>query len=218
MDEVRFEVTTAAADTAARRLTTAAKVQAVLFGGTATDTALIETMIDRVSAAAARYCNLAADAIGTVPTFGRETCRATWQAVRWCRHSQLLLPWRVPIASITSIVEDGVTLTSGTDYRMLKGGVLERLSGDYPRWWSSAKIVVVYVTGWDLTDDDQTPADLEAAVIDQVKAMYAARTRDPNLKSAMVQDVGAETFGDPGAAVSDAVADALDAYRSWPIA
>ena len=45
-----LEVTAAAAGGAARMLTTAAKVQAVL--GIATDTALIEAMIDRVSALA----------------------------------------------------------------------------------------------------------------------------------------------------------------------
>ena len=63
-----LEVTAAAAGGAARMLTTAAKVQAVL--GIATDTALIEAMIDRVSALAVARCGLARDVAGAMPTFG----------------------------------------------------------------------------------------------------------------------------------------------------
>jgi hypothetical protein len=192
-----FEVTSAAADAAARRLTTAAKVQAVLFGGTATDTALLETMIDRVSARAARHCNLAKDAIGTPPTFGRETCRATWSADHCGREIELFLPWRVPIASFTSVVEEGVTL-SAAGYRLRGGAILERMDGDAPVPWSSGKIVVTYVTGWQLENEDQVPPDLEAAVIDQVKVMYQTRMRDLTLRSEQVPDVYAATYSVAG--------------------
>jgi len=192
-----FEVTSAAANAAARRLTTAAKVQAVLVGGVATDTALIEAMIDRVSARAARHCNLAKDATGTPPTFGRETCRATWPVRGGACDELLFLPWRVPITSISSVVEDGVTL-SATDYRLRGGAILERLSDDVPVPWSRAKIVVTYVAGWQLAEADQVPPDLEAAVIDQVKAMYQSRTRDQTLLSEQVPDVYSVTYGVAG--------------------
>lgn len=217
-----FEVTTAASTAAARRLTTATKVQAVLFGGTATDTTLIETMIDRVSAQAASFCNLAQDAVGTFPTFGRETCRATWYTkTGGSRGSKLLLPWRVPITSITSVVEDGETLTTATDYRLMTGALIERLSSDAPISWSPGKIVVIYVTGWQLTSADQVPPDLEAAVIDQVKVMYQTRARDLTLRSEQVPDVytaaysvaGGDSIGDSGLLAQ--VENALAPYKSW---
>lgn len=192
-----FDVTSAAATAAARRLTTAAKVQAVLFGGGATDTALIEAMIDRVSARAARHCNLAKDAIGTPPTFGRETCRATWSADRCDREIELFLPWRVPVSTISSVVEDGVTL-SAAGYRLRGGAILERMDGDTPVTWSSGKIVVTYVTGWQLENADQVPPDLEAAVIDQVKVAYQSRARDLTLRSEQVPDVYSATYSVAG--------------------
>lgn len=192
-----FEVTSAAANAAARRLTTAAKVQAVLFGGATTDTALLEAMIDRVSARAARHCNVACDATGTLPTFGRETCRATWLADRCRQACELVLPWRVPVTSISSVVEDGVTLPA-TDYRLRGGAILERLSDDVPVPWSRAKIVVTYVAGWQLETADQVPADLEAAIIDQVRTMYQTRARDLTLRSEQVPDVYSATYNVPG--------------------
>ena len=188
-----FEVTSAAATAAARRLATAAKVQAVLFGGEATDTALIEAMIDRVSARAARHCNLAKAATGAAPTFGRETCRATWPVRGGSCDEVLFLPWRVPVTSISSVVEDGVTL-SATDYQLRGGAILERLSDGVPVPWSRAKIVVTYVAGWQLENADQVPPDLEAAVIDQVKVMYLTRDRDYTLRSEDVPGVYSASY------------------------
>lgn len=217
-----FEVTSAAANSAARRLTTAAKVQAVLFGGATTDTALIEAMIDRVSARAAKHCNLARDAIGTLPTFGRETCRATWAADRCRQACELVLPWRVPVTSISSVVEDGVTL-SATDYRLRGGAILERLSDDVPVPWARGPIVVAYVAGWQLESADQVPPDLEAAVIDQVRTAYQTRARDLTLRSEQVPDVyaatysvaGGDSIGNDGLLVH--VEAALADYRALPI-
>jgi hypothetical protein len=207
MDDVLFEVVTPTASPAARRLTTAANVRAVI-GSPIGDDSLLEQMIDRVSAAAAKYCNLAQDAIGTPPTFGRETCRATWLTSREGRTGKLLLPWRVPVVSVTSIVEDGATLV-GTDYRLRLGAILERLSDGAPVRWLSGQLVVVYVTGWDLVTNG-APPDLEAAVIDQVKAMYQGRKRDGNMRSFTASEVSM-TFADAGAA--ETFECALDAYR-----
>ena len=58
MDAPLFEVTEPAADAAARRLTTAAKVRA-LIGSPAGDDTKIETLIDGISAECAAYCRLA---------------------------------------------------------------------------------------------------------------------------------------------------------------
>lgn len=195
-DRPLFEVETPSANAAARRLTTAAKVQAVLFGGTATDTVLIETMLDRVSQFAAAHCNLARDAAGTLATFGRETCKATWLATGDPRGDELLLPWRQPVTEIASIVENGVELAE-TDYRLLPGGILQRLCGDAAAFWCLGKIVVEFTAGFDLANAG-APPDLEAAAIEQVKAIYLAKQRDPSLRSLNVPDVFAGSFSIAG--------------------
>lgn len=115
-----LEVTVPAADAAARRLTTAARVRAVLRATTTADDTLIESIIDRASAMAAGYCKLARDPLGAVPAFGTETLRATWYAETDCRvrrGSRLVLPWRVPVTALASVVEAGATLTPDTDYK-----------------------------------------------------------------------------------------------------
>lgn len=220
MDDVLFEVVTPAATAAARRLTTAAAVRAVI-GSPVGDDALLDKMIDRVSAAAATYCNLAQDAIGTPPTFGRETCRATWLTHREGRDGTLLLPWRVPVISVTSIVEDGATL-AGTDYRLRLGAILERMSDDAPIRWLRGKLVVVYVTGWDLVSNG-APPDLEAAAIDQVRAMYQGRLRDPTLLSESTESVGTATYAVAGGRTTGrsvllpSVEAVLDGWRAVPM-
>lgn len=222
-DAPLFEVTSPIITAAARRLTTAAKVQAVLFGGATTDTALIETLIDRVSASAARYCNIASDPAGVVPTLGRETCRATWRPLMTGRGCMLLLPWRFPVTTISEVVEDGVSLDAG-NYELRAGAMLERLNDDgIPVPWSSASIVVTYVVGWDLTQADTVAPDVEAAVIDQVKAMYHGRARDPALRSEATESVGSASYSVPGgdsiakSGLMSSVEAALDDLRARPV-
>ena len=74
-----LETTTAAASsTAARNLTTTANVKAALkITDSASDT-LIDALIPRATQLIVDGCRLARDAAGAIPTFGRETLRATW--------------------------------------------------------------------------------------------------------------------------------------------
>ena len=217
-----FTVVTPAANAAARRLTTAAKVQAVLFDGDTTDTALLEAMIDRVSTAAAAYCNLARDANGSPPTFGREVCRATWRPGWTMRTGSLMMPWRFPITAISSVVADGVTLQAA-DYG-LRDVNLERLDSDGALCaWPAAAIVVNFTAGWDLTSPDTTPPDIEAAVIDQVRAMYQGRQRDPTLRAESTDSVGSATYSVAGgdsigrSGLLLSVEAAFDGLRSVPV-
>src|SRR4051812_2618773 len=118
------EVMSGTADAAARRLTTKENVKAALRITRDSDDTLIEQYIDRVSASAAKYCKLAL-AIGTAPpTFGAETLRATWFAEPGRCTDTLVLPWRAPFGAITSIVENGVNLTEGTDFELFNGGLI----------------------------------------------------------------------------------------------
>lgn len=215
-----FEVTSTEIVLASRRLTSATNVQTALGIGS-TDTTLIESIIDRVSALVVQYCNLAKDVSGKAPTFAQETCRATWY-IGSRSGADLVLPWRAPMSSITSVVEDDVTLTAADDYQLTAGGLLRRLSDDASICWSTGKIVVVYVAGWTSLPTN-VPPDLEARVIDQVKMEYQARKRDPSLRSEAVPDVyqasfliaGGDSIGESGLLVS--LEGALGPYRSIPV-
>ncbi|MCW5733483.1 MAG: hypothetical protein KIS73_05130 [Enhydrobacter sp.] len=214
-----FTVLTPAATAAARRLTTAAKVQALLFGGATTDTALLEALIDRASAMAAAYCNLARDAAGLPPTFSREVCRATWRPGMAARTGSLMMPWRYPITAIGPVVADGVTLQAA-DYGM-RGASLERLDSDGAlSTWPAAGIVVDFTAGWPIPEPDAVPSEIEVAVIDQVKAMYQGRRRDPALRSETTDGVGSASYSVAGgdsigrSGLLLSVEATLDAYRS----
>lgn len=218
MDAPLFEVTTPAADAAARRLTTAAKVRA-LIGSPAGDDTKIETLIDGISAECATYCGLARPAdMASPPTFGEEVVKATWLASCERRTAMLILPWRVAITP-GQVVEDGVNLTVNVDYRLVGGGMLERISGDTPVRWSGGKIVVPYTAGWVLPDG--VPPELERQVIEQVKMAYFRVDEDPAVRSENVPGVyqasyavaGGESIGQSGLLLS--LESALAPFKSW---
>lgn len=194
-----FEVVTPAANAAARRLCSVAAVTSIMDeGDIPSDSAETEAAIDAVSAQMAREVDLAADATN-VPTFAQETLRATW--FKGCDRGQYLsLPWRVPVSSITSVVEDGVTLTTGTDYRLLSRGKVLRLEndGETPTCWSSEKIVIVYVGGWAATLSETAPVELSTACAEQVKYKILTKSANPGLRSYTVNDLRSETFNVPG--------------------
>lgn len=220
MSEPQLEVLTLAADAAARRLTTAAKVQEALRLG-AVDTTLIESIIDAVSGECARFCNLARAVGGPVPTFGLEVVRATWLGSDLDRTSMLILPWRAPITTVGSVIENGVTLVMNTGFRLLGSGVLERMTDDAPVCWSTGKIVVSYTAGWSLPTD--VPAELEGQVIEQVKMKYLATDRDPALRSENTPDLwsgsyavaGGDSIGESGLLKS--LEAALAPFRGWAV-
>lgn len=192
LDRPRLEITSSALTGAGLRLTTAAQVNVAMRQGATVDQALIEAKIDQISAMCAAWCNLARGIDGRAPTFGSETLRATWLNAPCARDGLLLLPWRAPIVSITSVVENGITLAA-TDYQLLEGGVLRRLSGDDEIEWSPLKIVVVYVAGWSLPSG--VPPELEGQVIEQVKLGYLGTDRDPSLRSESSPDLYQASYG-----------------------
>lgn len=216
-----FEVTAAAADAAARRLTTKEKVKAALRITATTDDTLIESKIDQVSALAATYCKLARPLGATPPTLGAETLRATWFAEPDRCTGTLVLPWRAPLRAITSIVENDVALIEGTDFELLNGGLLLRLSSVTGRGklWSGHKIVAVYTAGLSLPDS--VPADLEGQVIEQVKLFYMGTARDPSVRQLTVPDVIGTTFSVAGGdSISESgllcpLESALSPYKDW---
>jgi hypothetical protein len=188
-----LEVVTPATGTAVRRLTTAAYVSARMEG--APDSVTLESYIDEVSAQCAAYCGLARDAAGTPPTFATESLRATWYAShhRHRRGDKLLVPWRIPVTEIASVIEGGVTLDADTEYRLLSGGMLLRLCSDAPACWPLCKIVVEYTAGWE-NPSANAPADLQAAVAEQVKFRVMSLDRDPAVLSESVPDAYSASY------------------------
>jgi hypothetical protein len=200
-----------------RRLTTKEKVKTLLGESGTTNDTLLDQLIDQVSDDVARWCGLDADSAGGFPTFGAETLRATWYALTGERDDILLLPWR-PSPAATTVVENGITLASGQDYRLLAGARLQRLCGDTPVPWDPCvKVVVTMTAGWTLPEG--VPAGLEARVIDQVKLAYMGRDRDtalrsesePDLYSATYAVAGGDTIGESGLLV--ALESVLAPYR-----
>jgi hypothetical protein len=212
-DRRLFQVVSAAADASARRLVTAEYVGAMMADPPAD--AVLEAYIDEVSAVMAEEAGLASDGVHE-PTFAEEDLRATWFASTCVRSDRLELPWRLPITDLT-VTEAGAALTAGTDYQLLPGGVLLRLSDDTPIAWSSDKIVVDYTAGWYLPED--APTRLGTACAEQVKYRAMAFDRDPAVRSESTPDVYSASYAVPG---GDTVAknglllqvdSALDQYR-----
>lgn len=191
--------TTPVASSGARWLTARVNVKAAM-GITVTDhDALIDLLIPQASALIVGGCGLAVDKAGSIASFGLETLVATYRERGLDRGEVLTLPWRVPVASVTTLTEDGVALTAAAgDWELVstKPGKLRRLTDGSPTWWSSAAIVVTFTAGWSLPGG--VPPDMEAAAIEQVRAMLHAAKRDPAVRSENVPDFAAVSYSLPG--------------------
>lgn len=194
-------VTPAASTDAARNLTTTASVKTALKIANSDSDTLIADLIPRVSKLIVEDCRLDRSAAGAVPTFARETLRATWYVANKGRGCELWLPWRPPFASLTSVVEDGVTLTVNTDHVVVGNGrvtILRRMSSDTPTWWSCNKIVVTWLGGFASVMSSNIERDLEAAAIEQIRGALFGADRDPAIRSESTPDVGMTAYSVPG--------------------
>lgn len=197
-----LETTSAAGSgDAVRNLTTTSAVKTALrITDTNSDT-LIDALIPRVTKLIVEECRLARSSAGEVPTFARETLRATWYTADKCRGCDIWLPWRPPLSSITTVVEDGSTLVAGTDFVTLGNGratFLRRVSSDTPTDWSAAKLVVTWAAGYASTMSSNIDKDLEAAAIEQIKSMLFGADRDPSIRSESSPDLASVSYSQPG--------------------
>jgi hypothetical protein len=117
------------------------------------------------------------------------------------RNMTKLVLARRPVTAIAYIKENDVELTDQQYEIEGRNGVLTRLRGlgfhQECFWRCHIKIEVRFTAGWLLPDqgaDRTLPYDIESAVVDIVKGMRAARTRDPLLKSLDVQDIDAREY------------------------
>lgn len=177
-----FQVTEEAGDTS---LLTAAELRTAI-GLTAADGSQdtkLNEIGPRAFAAITRACRVAADGI-KVPTLRAETCVDTY---RFKSMQTSLVLTRRPIASITSVVENDVTLEATDFEREDAAGILKRLSGDAFTRWPCGKLVVTYVAGW-----ATVPAELKDIAARLVNTYYLSGGDDPMVKSIDVPGVYSE--------------------------
>lgn len=165
-----------------RSLLTTAEARAAIGDESADVTALI----NRVSAAITRACRVPT-AGATPPTLRLETVTAIYRFK--CSHAFLIMPRR-PIVSVTSIVENDVTLD--TDDYEIDGaaGMIKRLSDDSETSWPSGKITVVAACGW-----ATVPDDLKLAAMKLCGVIHSEGERvDPNLKAIDIPGVESREY------------------------
>jgi hypothetical protein len=170
---------------ATRLLTTRQRVKDELGITVTTYDTLLDTKIAEVSDEIAAFCGR---------DFGLTAVTETLR--RWCWTEDIILA-RWPVVAISALSEAGTALTSSDWFLDTPGGVLRRLNTDGTlSVWRSGDIVVSYTYGWLLPGQSNRnlPFDVEAAAVDQVKASWFARKRDPVIRSETADGVGSQSF------------------------
>lgn len=102
---------------------------------------------------------------------------------------------RMPITSISSVVEDGATLdTSEYELESADFGLLLRLRDGVLSRWSASTIVVTYTAGYDLPNS--APALLQRACALLVAQYKSTAARDPNIRSESTDGLGSTSYFD----------------------
>lgn len=127
----------------------------------------------RIAADIMAECNVATGS-GANPTLRRETLT---EVLRGVHADEIVLRRRHDI-TITSVVEDGVTLDAADYVVDPESGILNRLESDMPVSWCAQKVTIVYAAGF-----DTVPQDLKDAATDFFRASWLALTRDPLVRS-----------------------------------
>lgn len=176
-----LSVTTAATD---RTLLTLAELRQATGVASGQDTELL-ALGNRVAAAITKACRVPG-AGATPPTLRMETLTETF---RLKSTQEYLLLSRLPIVSITSVVEDGTTLAA-TQYE-IDGYMLRRLEDDERSAWAAVKIVVVFLGGW-----NTVPDDLKLAASKLAASYWSEASRESGLRSVEVTGVYAASYQD----------------------
>lgn len=193
-------------------LTSVATVKTELsISGSTYDTQLT-SYVHVASAAAAQYCNRV-----LVKETIRDRFDIDFPRLRFGGEKSLQTS-RWPVATISSLTENGTTLVKDTDYLCdLPTGVLTRLdtNGD-PTTWGQSPVIITYDGGY-----ATIPADLEDAVIRMIRARWFAKDRDPFTRQESIPGVRDVSYwvptGEDAGNMTPDVADILDNYRQ-PIA
>jgi hypothetical protein len=192
-------------------LTTLEAVKTELNITSGAEDAYFRSAISRASAAAAQFCDR---------VFPQETVKDEF----WAQRDPVpcLIPGtfdplhltRWPIISVTTVIENDVTLVDGTDFRVdyINGRLTRMDASGYPRAWPSYPIAVTYAAGY-----ATIPYDVVDAVIRMVKSRWFMRTRDATVRQQNIPGVLEQTFwiatGNEAGAITPDIVDLLDGYR-----
>ncbi|MEO3386011.1 hypothetical protein [Mesorhizobium sp. CAU 1741] len=190
------------------QLLTIEEMRAAAGVADASQDATLTAMGLQIAADIAVECNIAIGG-GSVPTLRRETVT---EVLRGVRRDQFALRRRHDI-DVSSLVEDGVTLTEGVDFLVdSESGIVERLECDRPVPWCAEKVTIVYVAGF-----DAVPSDLRHAATEFFRASLLASQRDPLVKGTETEIPGLHrrrtdywVGSVPGQSNEGAVPDAID--------
>lgn len=139
----------------------------------------IADLIEEASGMISAWCNR--------DGFGREVVRQTERLTD--PRASIVLARDIGV-SITSVVEDGVTIAS-TDYEVA-GSLLYRLRDDARSTWKAGKVVIEYAAGIVLPTD--VPRGLERACLDLIQRLHPLVGRDTTVKSESVEGVGSISY------------------------
>lgn len=139
---------------------------------------VLQGFVSRASAVIAGYCKR---------VFAVETVT---EQFRLDRLQEDLLLSRYPVVEIVSVVENGATLTAGTDYEVdADKGIVTRLYNDRAAWWPMCKVTVVYRAGY-----QDKPGALQQACVELVKSYYLSADRDPMVRSESTEAVSSTSY------------------------
>lgn len=126
-----------------------------------------------------------------------------------------LTRWPIVAASVSSVIENSVTLVDGTDFRVdYDKGQLARLNATtlYPRRWPAWPISAQYDGGF-----DPIPPDVVDAVIRMVRTRWLAKDRDALLREENIPGVREAQYwiatGEDAGNMTPDVIDLLNNYR-----
>lgn len=198
-----------------RALMTLADIRQAIPSAADESDATVQALGLAVSDMVSRACRIRGDGVNP-PTLLSEPILETF---RLKSYQDALYLARRFVTAISSVVEDGVTL-SADEYEVEKAtGILTRLDeNDEPISWPCGKIVVTYTAGF-----ATVPGDLRLAAQAALREQWSAFQRDPLLRAETVDGVGSFTYwvntgsGGSGGSVSDFVLGMLSPYRMFPV-
>lgn len=202
-------ITTVTDEASSYDLTTLAVVKAELGITDNTTNAVLTRYISGASAAAAQFCNRVFPLESVQDVF-----LADERSYLFTRGGAVLQLTRWPVTTVTSLVENGVTLVENTDFLVsTANGQLTRIDANgLKRHWSQLPITVIYEAGF-----ETIPADLEDAVVRMVASRYLAKGRDRSIRQENIPGLREVSYwistGTDAGNLSPDVADILQNYR-----
>src|SRR5690606_18539150 len=101
------------------------------------------------------------------------------EAIRFSAPQAAIVLRRLPVIEVIDVGEDGEALDPEAWELEPSGGLLARVTADgRPARWTAARVVVTYRAGYEVI-----PADVQKAVVMLVAGYWAARGRDPALRT-----------------------------------